>query len=163
MNSTNGDNKQLGMGTQESESRMLLDLSRFFASRFDERRRYEWKVSFAFWAMLIGMTLRKEHLSVSPIIVWVAVFLYAILWLRGVWIGNKNDKNMCEWLWDKAIRVMNLCDYKQEQKKFHQRIEFWSLNIEFILDWAMIFHLIVTCLLALLYTFKGPVGMSCII
>jgi hypothetical protein len=62
----------------------LIELAKLAASRHDERRKYEWKVSFAFWALIIGAIVRKNELNLQCIDVLGGILigvLYAFLWL----------------------------------------------------------------------------------
>ncbi len=36
------------------EAKVLIELAKLSISRYDERRKYEWRVSFAFWALIVG-------------------------------------------------------------------------------------------------------------
>ena len=128
----------------------LIELAKLSASRHDERRKYEWKVSFAFWALLIGAIIKKEDLCLQGINVLFGILigaLYAFLWLRGVWVANKNDKNLSDHFRDEAVAKL-----QQPTSPISSppgKIRFFSFRywFGFFLDWAMLFHLIVTVVL----------------
>lgn len=71
----------------------LIELAKLAATRHDERRRYEWRVSFAFWGLIIAAIAQKSSLQfICPGVGIIVVALYAFLWLRGIWAANDNDK-----------------------------------------------------------------------
>jgi len=93
----------------------LIELAKLAASRHDERRKYEWKVSFAFWGLIIAAITKKSSLQfICPSVGGIIVALYAFLWLRGIWVANESDKMLSrhfinealELLEDKIIRYM---------------------------------------------------------
>ncbi len=132
----------------------LIELAKLAASRHDERRKYEWKVSFAFWVLIIGTIVKKKELNLQSIDVWVGILLcalYAFLWLRNVWVANANDKILSDHFRNQAVaKLLNpTCQISAPPGK----IKFFSLKywFAFLLDWAMLFHLIVTIALIVLF------------
>ena len=71
-----------------------LDLAKYHASRHDQRRSYEWKVSLGFWGLIVAGI--AGNLSLPPGTGWGALALYAALWLRSVWLANDHDKSLAD-------------------------------------------------------------------
>ena len=92
-----------------SDAHILVELANLAASRHDERRKYEWKVSFAFWALIVGAILRKPDFTIHiPLIIgFLVFFLYSFLWIRGIWVANENDKRLLYFFRDQAVRALN--------------------------------------------------------
>lgn len=133
----------------------LVDLAKLAASRHDQRRQYEWKVSFAFWALLVGAVLKRHELVHGlPISIGIlVVFLYVFVWLRGVWIANHNDKELCDYFREQAVATLSSQGHRVEADippmLSAYSVKYW---LGFLRDWAMIFHLLVTiALVAIAY------------
>lgn len=132
----------------------LIELAKLAASRHDERRKYEWKVSFALWALIIGAIAKKKDLYLQCIDVWVGILigaLYAFLWLRGVWVANNNDKSLSDHFRSEAVAKLQnptrpISSPPGKIKSFSFKFLFG-----FFSDWAMLFHLIVTAFLIALF------------
>ena len=129
-----------------SDADTLVALANLAATRHDERRRYEWKVSFAFWALLVGAILEARDLIIdAPLSIGICtVFLYAFIWLRGVWIANQNDKALCDHFRDQALAKLSSNNHEIATipgKLSSRSVKYW---VGFLSDWAMLFHLLVT-------------------
>lgn len=130
-----------------SGSEVLIELAKLSASRHDERRKYEWKVSLAFWALIVGATLKKSALNLQNVQAWVGIvacILYSFIWLRGVWIANDNDKMLVFHFRDEAIKRLKNGNAELSDipvKTSLNSLKFW---LGFLLDWAMLFHVLVT-------------------
>ena len=139
-----------------SGSETLVELAKLSSGRHDERRKYEWKISFAFWALIIGAILKKSDLNLQNVQPWIGVtvcILYSFIWLRGLWVANENDKSLSfHFLYESLKRLKNsnvtLLDIppKISPKSF----KFW---FGFLIDWAMLFHILVTVTLVFLFYF----------
>lgn len=130
-----------------SGSEVLIELAKLSASRHDERRKYEWKVSLAFWALIVGAILKKSALNLQNVQPWVGIvacILYSFIWLRGVWIANDNDKMLAFHFRDEAIKRLKNGNAELSDipaKTSLKSLKFW---LGFLLDWAMLFHVLVT-------------------
>lgn len=137
-----------------SAPEVLVELAKLSASRHDERRKYEWKVSLAFWALIIGAILKKSALNLQNVQPWVGIvvcILYSFIWLRGVWVANDNDKSLEFFFRDEALK--RLKNEKSQLSDIPAKIspksaKFW---VRFLLDWAMLFHILVTGTLVFLF------------
>jgi hypothetical protein len=99
--------------TPEEKQRFdaLIKLSDFRFARWQNRRAIEWKMSYAFWAVLVASaTFDKLH-SV-PFNPWVvgafliaAVILHA-LWIRTNWISNEMDIRTAFHFSEQAERIL---------------------------------------------------------
>jgi hypothetical protein len=139
-----------------SDSDTLVELAKLAASRHDQRRQYEWRVSFGFWALLVGAFIKAETISKisDSLSIFITggcvVFLYAFIWLRGVWIANKNDKVLCEHFREQSTSKLINSSYTIVQPPgmlTKNNKEYW---IGILTDWAMLFHLLVTAILVFL-------------
>lgn len=134
--------------------RSLIELAKLSASRHDERRNYEWKVSFAFWALLIGAVVKNQQLGFKVVPIWLCILigiLYAFGWLRGVWVANENDKRLSDHFRNEAVHKLKNVNYmllQPPEKISALSCEYW---LGFICNWAMFFHLCVTAVLIVVY------------
>jgi hypothetical protein len=140
--------------TKVNNLEALIELSKLSASRHDERRKYEWKVSLAFWALIIGAIVKKSDLRLQCINGWIGILaggLYALLWLRGIWVANANDKSSSDHFRSEAVAILqnqtHLISAPPGKIKVRS-LKFW---FGFLLDWAMLFHLVVTVVLIALF------------
>jgi hypothetical protein len=123
----------------------LIELAKLAASRHDERRKYEWKVSFAFWGLIIGAIAKKSILQgICPWVGVAVVVFYAFLWLRGIWVANENDKRLSFHFVEQALETLR--DPNHQISAYPPKIgcASWEFWIGFLKDWAMLFHLVVT-------------------
>jgi len=129
-----------------SDADTLVALANLAATRHDQRRQYEWKVSFAFWALLAGAVVKGRELAHDlPVSIGICVvFLYAFVWLRGVWIANHNDKELCQHFRRQAVAKLKTANHEIEAMPgmlSARSLKYW---LGFLKDWAMLFHLLVT-------------------
>ena len=125
-----------------------MKLSNFFASRHDKRREYEWKISFAFWTLIVGAILEKPNLPVlrEPCAALVGVILgiiFTLTWIRGVYVANQKDKDASFFYADRAkelvlrqaepsVSVMDqFCDRIRKKEK-NSSWEFWIACFAFL-------------------------------
>jgi|SRR5208337_4639020 len=134
-----------------------MKLSNFFSSRHDRRREYEWKISFGFWALIAGAILKKPKLPVLREHPWAAVVsiilgvVFALTWIRGLYIANEKDKYASFFYSDKAKELFpdpsqyseNIIDKWVKSWK-SPGCKFW---LAFIFKWSSLFHVIVTATL----------------
>ena len=132
----------------------LIELAKWAASRHDERRRYEWKVSFAFWGLIIAAIAKKSILSgIRPWWVWVPAIslLYAFVWLRKMWVSSDNDKSMMMHFVKQACMTLQNPQYQltpYPDKISKCTLRFW---FGFLGDGVMIFQTLVTMALASIF------------
>lgn len=134
----------------------LIELAKLAATRHDERRKYEWKVSFAFWGLIIAAIAKKTSLQfIRPWVGILVVALYAFLWLRGVWVANENDKRESRHFVSEALESLRDPNHQPSNsppKTGYQDRRFWT---GFLWDWAMLFHLAVIIVVVLIFFFYG--------
>jgi len=122
----------------------LIELAKLAASRHDQRRQYEWKVSLTLWALIVGASVRNE---IPKVPIWVGIIigsLYAFFWLRGLWVANENDKILSDHFRKEAEAVLHDSSHTllQSPGKIPKcSFKFW---FGFLVNWAMLFHLSVT-------------------
>lgn len=135
-----------------------IELAKFAADRHDKRRQYEWKISFAFWALIVGAIFKKAELG-EIILPWhggLLVALYAFVWLRGLHVANENDKRLSDYFRAQAEAYLSNTNHTLQPapgKISARTLEFW---LGFLGKWAMQFHLLVTGLLVYLYFIMDP-------
>jgi hypothetical protein len=141
------------------KSEALIELAKVSISRYDERRKYHWRLSFAFWALIIGAVIKKKELVIPlPDQCWisiVAILLYLFLWLRSVWVADENDKHLGSYFNDEALSVLR--DENHKISSPPPKISFPSPKfcVGFLIDWATLSHIIVTLtLIAIFVTIK---------
>ena len=132
----------------------LIELAKLAATRHDERRKYEWKVSFAFWAIIIGAIAKKSSLIfICPWLGITVVVLYAFLWLRGVWVANDNNKRESRHFIDEPLNSLRDPNYRPldpPPRWGWRNLQFW---FGFLMDWALLFHLAVTIGMVMIFFF----------
>lgn len=140
----------------------LLKLAEMANSRHDARRNVEWKLAFGMWTAVFvatafvvntrlaypGKTGNYVVIGSAGLFFLAAWLLYSLVWLRGLWEANKNDKNLSEHCWKEAFAIMQNPDhpvgaYPDKLCEEQARLGFRS-------DWAMRFHMGATGLLLLL-------------
>jgi len=136
----------------------LIELAKLAATRHDERRKYEWKVSFAFWGLIIGAIAKKSYLQFICPWPWVGiavVALYAFFWLRPIWVANENDKRASRHFVDETLDSLRDPWYQPSNlpSKIGYRDRRWWGG--FLCDWALLFHLAVTIALVLTFRLYG--------
>lgn len=137
------------------EAKILIDLAKLSLSRYDERRKYEWRVSFAFWALIVGAMIKKKELAILlPGQYWISIvafLLYLFLWLRSIWVADENDKRLGLHFIDEAFSVLR--DENHKISSLPKKISFPSLIFcfGFLKDTATWSHIIVTLALMALF------------
>jgi hypothetical protein len=130
-----------------------VELAKLAASRHDERRKYEWKISLAFWGLIIGAAIKKQEFG-ELIKAWqgvILILLYVFVWLRGLWVANENDKSLwMHYLKEAEEYLKNRCHNLVDapERTSYKEGKFW---FGFLRDWAMIFHILVSALLMWVY------------
>jgi hypothetical protein len=80
----------------------------FAAGRFDVRRGYQWKVTLGLWTALLLANGKLWGSGFRPP-VWIGgviLVCYAMLWVRGVYVGNKNDRTSAYHFRDEAEKFL---------------------------------------------------------
>lgn len=123
----------------------------------DGRRSYEWKVTLGIWAVML--TAMVKHVEL-PGTIWAAIVLfYGVFWLRPVWVSNDNNKRRYKYFQQLAIDAMSgkpTGEIRPPERHSAREAVFW---FGFLSDWAMIFQLAATAMLALiaaLYIANNP-------
>ncbi len=134
----------------------LIELAKHASSRHDERRKYEWKFSLAFWGLIITAISEKNNIAVlqnlQPRVGWVIGLAFAFMWLRGLWVANDNDKRLSKYFIDTALKSEN----QHDKLTLPEKHRFWSWPswFGFLKDWSLQFQLFVTITLLLLFYLK---------
>ena len=131
----------------------LIELAKLAASRHDERRKYEWKVSFAFWGLIIAAITKKSSLKfICPSVGGIIVVFYAFSWLCGIWVANESDKRLSWHFINEALESLKNKDHQIAEIPAKIGIDdFWKFCFGFLSDWAMLFHLVVTVVIVWIF------------
>lgn len=117
----------------------------YFASRFDERRDYEWKFSIGFWTLLAAAC---GFLMGKAVVPWwcgfIPIVLHAI-WLRGIWTANHADKKSCDDFRLQAIELLAGRSYSVPPRR--QRLGF-PKSLLGLFTWSPAFQLLCTVVLS---------------
>lgn len=132
-----------------------MSLAAFGANRADGRRAFEWKMSFAVWALIAAAII--HGFVAFPLVAIVFLFLYG-RWLQNVWMRHATDAELMWNFANEAQRLIAKHGVVAVPKKPHLRIgrgresDGWRGFIGFIFDWSLGFQFFITAgLLALVY------------
>ena len=127
----------------------LIDLSKLSFDRYDQRRKYHWQISIAFWALIVGAIIKKKELTLpishNKFLLIVALLLYILVWLRGVWVAGENDKCLGNYYRDEASSMLQNENSQMSPRPAEISLKsFTSLKVwlRFLLDSFQ--HIIVT-------------------
>ncbi len=130
-----------------------MKLAEFGASRHDGRREYEWKVTLGLWAVIVA-AIATFHGQVLPKwLGYVTIFVFAFLWLRGVWVSNQKDKTLSLHYRQQAEQLLTN-PMPSKEAPFTGTIPWHQQAFGFLFDWSMLFQLVTTIgLVKLAYLF----------
>jgi len=58
------------------EAKAFIELAKLSLSRYDERRKYQWRISLGFWALIVGAMIKKKELIIpSTDQYWISIAL----------------------------------------------------------------------------------------
>lgn len=137
---------------QKEKFDAFMRIAEFSVKNFYERRQYEWKITIAFWALMVGMislvindqapVLNREVLVfLSPVI----VMFFTFSWLRGVWVANANDKSIADRFLHDAEAVLR--DESHTSSGIPPKVCGLRMWVGFLDDWAGVFQFVTTALL----------------
>jgi hypothetical protein len=141
-----------------------LKLAEHAQKNFHTRREFEWKVTLAYWALLVAAIASTLHApiemaklphSATLFGVWISVLLYAFFWLRGTWVASQNDKLRADHFFNEAEQMIH-----SDEKPRHGPPKVTRYSCEwcfgFLGDWAPIFQLMTSIGLASVLCFVLP-------
>ena len=130
-----------------------MKLAEFGASRHDGRREYEWKVTLGLWAVIVAAIATFHGQTLPKWLGYVTIFVFAFLWLRGVWVSNEKDKTLSLHYRRQAEQLLTNSSPTSEVS-FTSTIPWYKQAFGFLFDWSMLFQLVTTIgLLKLAYLF----------
>lgn len=122
----------------------------YFRSNFDQRRQYEWKVTIGIWTSLIGgIIFIKKPFSVPYVLMALLIFGYGYFWLRPLWRANNGDKQKARFFQNQADTIMRDPSFTLTEPPAEDPNHWY--NLTFLLDWSMLFQLVSTFVLAILF------------
>lgn len=137
---------------QKEKFDAFMRIAEFSNKNFYERRQYEWKITIAFWALMVGMIglvindkapmlNREVVVFLSPVI----VMFFTLSWLRGVWVANADDKSIAEsFLHDAEVALRDESHTSSGIPPKMCGLRKW---FGFLGDWAGVFQFVTTALL----------------
>lgn len=132
-------------GVPVSAAKIYFDFAKNAADSFDKHRQYEWKMAFGYWTIIL-LSFHKDFQGIAlPSYAWIiSGVLFYLIWLRGIWVVNQNDKNRFDYFIARAqseVGVITLYDVKSLDKiSFRQK----KWLFKFILDWSIGWQALVT-------------------
>lgn len=116
------------------------------ASRWDQRRSYEWKMTLGLWAGILAsgkfIADKEWHISLPVLIIAGLLLLiaYAHFWLRGLWAANQSDKD-----WEFHFRREAAKILHGNQNEIGPPPTRTRPSWKFVLiDWSLQFQLLIT-------------------
>lgn len=132
-----------------------LRIAEFAQKNFHGRRDYEWKVTLGLWALLATAIvlaserkLTLDHPWSSPMMPVAVVAIFAVLWVRPVWVANENDKRLSHRFLFMSARALDPAFRPSLPDGKPIRPRHWSWWFGFVFDWAAIFQIATTAALA---------------
>ena len=133
-----------------------MKIAEYGAHNFHGRRNFEWKVTLGFWALLaVSIAFVKQDpawMAQRPNLLWFApagVVGYIIFWLRGIWVANANDKAIANHFLFEAEKILRHPGHMPV--KLPAKISGRRWLIGFLTDWSVLFQIITTAFLALIF------------
>ena len=132
-------------------------LAELAGGRHDARRSYEWKVSLGLWAALLASAA-----VIKTSLPWWSPFaltaFYVVTWLIPLWMANDNDKIRFDHFYSEAARVLTVGVHGIGSDPRPRTGS--ALDRGYFKDWSMLFHTLVTFVLAMMVVLKsrGYVG-----
>lgn len=122
-----------------------MSLANSSADSFDRRRQYEWKMTIAYWAVIVAsFNPSFKTLDVDDNVWWLSAVIFVVIWLRGVWIAHHNDKDRYEYFREAAEKLLS--DPQMEVRPFDRKIKPYSLRglFGFLWNWSIFWQALVT-------------------
>lgn len=116
--------------------------------RHSNRQAYEWKVSLSLWAAILVSATVLNGVKLALWVPFIIPLLYAMFWLRGLWISNEYDKLRYKYYRRQAALLLANPDHLIDE--FSNEMARWKRYLGFLTDWAMQFHFLATLSLSLL-------------
>jgi hypothetical protein len=137
---------------EKEQFESCLKMAEYSHRQFDGRRQYEWKITLAFWVAMLTI-LHKDWIGAVPRVClgwWVgAWFLFSWLWLRGIYVANRNDKIREKQFYElAAYKITGNLPRKIECKcRCLNRLQQWTwfeFCFGFLTNWSAQFQMAVT-------------------
>jgi hypothetical protein len=140
--------------TPKETADIYMKVADYAAARHDRRRDFEWKLSFALWAVLLAPYWSTKQISFAlpfpPFLLALTIALsYAFLWLGPIWRANESDKSLARYSWRTAEEIARTG--KAEPSTPPSKTEGSLFSLGFFQDGAMRVHLLITLFLAALF------------
>ena len=100
---------------EDKRAETYVELARLKAESFYDRRRYDWKITLGFWAVLIGIVYHEKTINGWWLIAAVAAYAYP--WLWGAYVANENDKDLSDHFMFAAEKILLNKDATLEEHK----------------------------------------------
>lgn len=125
--------------------------AQFAYTMHNDRRQWEWKLTLGLWAVILATVVKGIDV---PMAAWgVVVLLYGGLWLRPVWVANKNNKVWYDHFMKEAACIQTDPDHAIPPPP--GVVTGRARYTGFLTDWGMQFQLITTAILAAFTAWAG--------
>jgi hypothetical protein len=131
----------------------LIDLSKLSFARYDQRRKYHWQISIAFWALIVGAIIKKKELTLpishNVLVLIVAGLVYIFGWLLSVWVAQENDKRLGNYHRDKASSMLQNKEHAMSDSPPKITLKSFKDWRDFLTDPGTLQHICITVVLFL--------------
>lgn len=132
--------------TRYEEFEACMRQAEFAYGMHNGRRQWEWKITLGLWAVILTTIIKEIDI---PLWVWIfVVMLYALCWLRPIWIANENNKVWYDHFMTEAAYIIQ--DENHQIDGYPDKIAGWCKHFGFLRPraWSMIFQMLTTAILA---------------
>lgn len=151
----------------------LMRLNEFRFERWQDRRKYEWRVSLGLWALMAAATYYKKTL-IPPlpnsivVVILVIIVLVHTYWVRSNLDRNQKDINSAFYYWDRARMLLPGEEAPTPDEDQGPRSKYGGLKAEqsswcsFLYEPPCLTQVLTTFVLALIlaYYLLVPAGVS---
>jgi hypothetical protein len=136
-----------------------IKLAEYWASRHDGRREFEWKVTLAWWGLLVlgihyvhsavfQLASKWVYLPMSIVVAAILLAAFVYLWLFPLWRANARDRGQSIAAADRALAMLNSEIPTRKDGidvSFKRFAKDWSMQFQ---TFASILLLVVLCISA---------------
>ena len=127
-----------------------MKLAEYFNSQYNQRRQYQWKVTFGVWTLLVGgIVFIKKPSSVQYWLAAILTIVYIWFYLKPLWQANEKDKYRAKYYRIQAESILLDPLYELTENPSLDTRK-WT-DLRFLRDWSMRFQTIATIVLTLLF------------
>jgi hypothetical protein len=118
----------------------LMQLANFRLDRWKSRSDTEWKMSLAFWGLLVGATIKLSAVNLGLWIPAIVAFGYIILWVIPIWVRNFDDHVEAQRFIKQAEKVLTGAPTSPPTPEERIRMVPWATIFQAITTIALVFY-----------------------